>query len=252
MQVNNNGDVTFDASLHQWAPQQFPSLFHRIIAPFLTDIDTRYGGYVWYRETTEHTVLQRGTNKIRSFFPGLPNFSATWMMIVTWEDVAAFGCSSYSTLSCSQRNTFQLVLKTDGVHSFVVFNYNKITWTKSTQVGFNAGDGIHYFAVPGSMTDTMLSLPQMSNIAVPGQFVFRVDERKIANADIVDDCISSPCIYGNCSNEYRHYVCVCEPGYTRVDCEIDIDECPSSPYIHKSCLDHLNQYTRQCEPDIFK
>lgn len=102
MQVNNNGDVTFDASLHQWAPQQFPSLFHRIIAPFLTDIDTRYGGYVWYRATTEHTVLQRGTNKIRSLFPGLPNFSATWMMIVTWEDVAAFGCSSYSTLSCSQ------------------------------------------------------------------------------------------------------------------------------------------------------
>lgn len=32
------------------------------------------------------------------------------------------------------------------------------------------------------MTDSMLNLTQMSNIDVPGQFVFRVDEREIANA----------------------------------------------------------------------
>lgn len=47
---------------------------------------------------------------------------------------------------------------------------------------FNAGDGTHYYAVPGSMTDSMLNLPQLSDIGVPGQFVFRVDEREIANA----------------------------------------------------------------------
>lgn len=34
----------------------------------------------------------------------------------------------------TQRNTIQLVLITNGVHSFVVFSYDKITWTKSTQV----------------------------------------------------------------------------------------------------------------------
>lgn len=50
------------------------------------------------------------------------------------------------------------------------------------QVGFNAGDGTNYYAVNGSMTDSMLNLTQMSNIDVPGQFVFRVDEREIANA----------------------------------------------------------------------
>lgn len=50
------------------------------------------------------------------------------------------------------------------------------------QVGFNAGDGEHYFSVPGSMTNSVLNLPQMSNIGVPGQFVFRVDQNKISNA----------------------------------------------------------------------
>lgn len=32
------------------------------------------------------------------------------------------------------------------------------------------------------MTDSMLNLTQMSNIGVPGQFIFRVDERDIKNA----------------------------------------------------------------------
>lgn len=38
--------------------------------------------------------------------------------------------------------------------------------------------------------------------------------------DIIDECASSPCIHGNCSNEYLHYMCTCEPGYTGVNCEI--------------------------------
>lgn len=95
--------MTFDTPLSQFTSQAFPiNGSHKIIAPFWTDIDTRKGGYLWYRTTTEHTVLQRGTNKIRSLFPELPNFSATWMMVVTWEDVAAYGCSSSGTLLCSQ------------------------------------------------------------------------------------------------------------------------------------------------------
>lgn len=95
--------MTFDTPLSQYTSQAFPiNGSHKIIAPFWTDIDTRKGGYLWYRTTTEHTVLQRGTNKIRSLFPELPNFSATWMMVVTWEDVAAYGCSSSGTILCSQ------------------------------------------------------------------------------------------------------------------------------------------------------
>lgn len=53
------------------------------------------------------------------------------------------------------------------------------------QVGFNAGDGEHYYSVPGSMTDAVLNLPQMSNIGIPGQYVFRVDQNKISNAGLI-------------------------------------------------------------------
>lgn len=76
-----------------------------------------------------------GTNIIRTAFPSFVTFSANWMMVVTWEEVAAYGCSDTGTITYQQRNTFQLVLITNGVHSFVEFNYNKITWTKFTQLG---------------------------------------------------------------------------------------------------------------------
>lgn len=102
-QVNNNGDVTFGSPLSQYTSQAFPiNGSHKIIAPFWTDIDTRKGGYLWYRTTTNHTVLQRGTNKIHTLFPELHNFSAALMMVITWEDVAAYGCSDSGILTCQQ------------------------------------------------------------------------------------------------------------------------------------------------------
>ena len=44
------------------------------------------------------------------------------------------------------------------------------------QVGYNAGDGVHYYSAPGARTDSMKNLTTMSNVNVPGKFIFRVDE----------------------------------------------------------------------------
>lgn len=104
MQVNNNGYVTFDIALKEWTARAFPiSGSHRIIAPFWTDISTLKGGFLWYRTTTTNlSILQKGTNEIRTVFPSFVTFSATWMMIVTWEEVAAYGCSDTGTITCQK------------------------------------------------------------------------------------------------------------------------------------------------------
>ncbi|XP_052697868.1 adhesion G protein-coupled receptor B1-like isoform X2 [Crassostrea angulata] len=176
--VNNNGYVTFDPALKQFIAQAFPiNGSHKMIAAFWTDIDTDPGGSLWYRTTTDSTTLQNGTNTVRTVFPSFGTFSATWMMIVTWNDVAAYDCSDTGAINCQQRNTFQLVLISNEVHSFAVFMYNVINWTNKAEAGYNAGDGIHYYSVPGSMTESMLNLPQASNVGVPGQFVFMVDKK---------------------------------------------------------------------------
>eukprot|EP00105_Crassostrea_gigas_P046428 XP_019930576.1 PREDICTED: sushi, nidogen and EGF-like domain-containing protein 1 [Crassostrea gigas] len=243
--VNNNGDVTFDTELTQYTAQAFPiNGSHKMIAAFWTDIDTDPGGSLWYRTSTDSSILQLGTNIIRTTFPSFVTFSATWMMVVTWEEVAAYGCSNTSIITCQQRNTFQLVLITNGVYSFVVFNYNKITWAKSTQVGINAGDGINYYSVPGSMKDSMLNLTQMSNVGVPGQFVFRVDVR--VNPEF-NYCYSSPCVYGSCSELINGYVCNCTPGYTGSRCDTNIDECLPDPcHNNGTCTDLVNNYQCNC------
>lgn len=102
MQVNNNGDVTFDIALRQWSAEAFPTTTKKIIAPFWTDINTSNGGYLWYRTTTVFSILQLGTNTIRNVFSNFATFSSTWMMVVTWVDVAAHGCSNASSITCHQ------------------------------------------------------------------------------------------------------------------------------------------------------
>ncbi|CAG2190305.1 unnamed protein product [Mytilus edulis] len=46
-------------------------------------------------------------------------------------------------------------------------------------VGFDAGDGIHFYSVTGSQTPGIINITQMSNIGIPGKFIFGVDQATI-------------------------------------------------------------------------
>ena len=93
-----------------------------------------------------------------------------------------------------QTNTFQAVLATDGLLSFVIFLYadGEIQWTTGdasegtdglggtpAQVGFDAGDGIRYFAVPSSQTDEIINIADTSNVGIPGMWIFRIDGQEV-------------------------------------------------------------------------
>jgi hypothetical protein len=47
------------------------------------------------------------------------------------------------------------------------------------QVGFDAGDGVNYFALPASRTPNIINVTSMSNVNMPGLFMFRVDSAGI-------------------------------------------------------------------------
>ena len=59
-----------------------------------------------------------------SHYPGFSTYQPTLLMIATWVDVGYYNSSKDLT------NTFQTVLVTDGVNSFVIFLYFKLQWTQ--------------------------------------------------------------------------------------------------------------------------
>ncbi|XP_062581787.1 uncharacterized protein LOC134243551 [Saccostrea cucullata] len=190
--VNTNGVISFLKTVSTYTPNPFPlDGDRRLVAIFWADVDTRKGGTVWYRESTNQTILERATNEVRTYFPQFFRFQATWVFIATWDNVAFFGCSP-----CTKRNTFQEILITNGQHSFTVFNYGQIEWTTGkfsggdertglggtpAQVGFNAGDGKVFFVVDASRTPDIVNVNHMTNIGIPGKFAFRIDAAEIGN-----------------------------------------------------------------------
>ncbi|CAH1266756.1 TECTA [Branchiostoma lanceolatum] len=122
-------------------------------------------------------------------FPGISdkNDGGSGRLSISGEEGFPFFGTVYRNF---WRQSFQLVIATDGIHSFAIFKYGDIVWTTGTasggnridglggipaQVGFNHEDGINYYSVPGSRTYQIVDIDDMSNIGRRGTFIFRVD-----------------------------------------------------------------------------
>lgn len=147
-------------------PTPFPFRSPPLIAPFWADFDLRKGGDVYYRVTANPDILQQIslTVPVASGF----QFAPTLAFIATWASVPAFD-GRFQGLT----NTFQVILATNGTHSFASFTYGDIQWTSDAEIGFNAGDGGGYFA-PLSRDDAQ-GRGRESNVMIPGIFVYRTD-----------------------------------------------------------------------------
>jgi len=73
-----------------------------------------------------------------------------------------------------QENSLQVVMATDGQTSFVFFLYSNVEWG-TANIGFNAGDNMRSFMVPGALTFQSRNIENGSNVDVPGLYIYRVD-----------------------------------------------------------------------------
>jgi len=179
--VNTNGDISFRSAVTGYTTNTFPVSRNRVLAAFFTDIKTSNGdrsGYIYHRETTDAAILARATTDIQTAYPAdHGSFAATWAYVATWHQVGIYG-AIYGGVNL--RNTFQLVLITDGCKSFALFNYDQIQFLQGSgdgttgtgpnpaQVGINGGDGYAYSLHPYSKTTNLYNLPAWTDPAVPG------------------------------------------------------------------------------------
>ncbi|XP_066245028.1 protein mesh isoform X1 [Euwallacea similis] len=127
---------------------------------------------------------------IREGVIGSETFDPKHAIIVTWKNVSfngGFGNALYKT------NTFQMVLATDEVYTYAMFNYLNLAWTTHTEaggdtqkgeggvpayVGFNAGNGTRFWEyVPYSQSSVIRDLTGRGFAnGFPGRHLFRIDE----------------------------------------------------------------------------
>lgn len=216
-QISVNGLVSFLSPINGYNSTLF---FEDVpfIAPFLADVDTSGTGQVWYSVSNDqHSVqAQYISEKITLFFDD-DAFVPLTVVTVTWDQVG------YFSMKIDKVNTFQCILATNGISSYVLFLYpNKgIKWYQAddrngvpAQIGFNKGCGDPTDAGSGdfllgsgyslcgihktlniSLTDDVINVYQGSNIegASSGFYIWMVSSNSIV--DGVTTCNNQGIVY---------------------------------------------------------
>jgi hypothetical protein len=167
----NNYDFIYDDG----TPFKYPNNEFSALAPFWSHIDTVRCGDIYYRETIDTDILRRISEDIKKSFNH--SSSITWAFIVTFH-----GVCTWDSFLQSLTNTFQIVITTDVNSSYAIYNYGQLSWfdpdnskyySKSSAL-YNAGDGVRYSMLPGSLTSNITKLSLLSNVGMPGKWIFHV------------------------------------------------------------------------------
>ena len=86
-QINENGVISFANAYNVHTPLSLPFGGRAIIAPYWADADLRGTGQVFYRQTTEPSLLARATSEIRAAFNDSQTVTIRNLLIVTWDRV---------------------------------------------------------------------------------------------------------------------------------------------------------------------
>ncbi|XP_044731193.1 protein mesh isoform X2 [Chrysoperla carnea] len=163
------------------------------------DIDRRRPG-VYYRMERDLPqridrfgveVRERLMWDIRKGVVGSETFVPKHAVIVTWKNMSFAGGIDNSL---HKTNTFQLVLATDEVFTYAIFNYLNLQWSSHTEaggdttggeggtpafIGFNAGNGTQsYEYKPYSQNSVLRDLTgRGKGNGFNGRHIFRIDEK---------------------------------------------------------------------------
>ncbi|XP_078582442.1 uncharacterized protein LOC144865499 isoform X3 [Branchiostoma floridae x Branchiostoma japonicum] len=68
-----------------------------------------------------------------------------------------------------------------------------------------------------------------------------------ADINDINECNTSPCVHGTCTDDIGGYTCTCQNGWEGTNCDRNINECNNSPCAHGSSIDAIGGYTCTCQ-----
>ena len=101
--MSTNGIISFQRPFTEFIPQRFPlNNSVPLIAPFWDDVDIRRYGNIFFRVTSNASLLQIAYNQLQKWFPSSGNFTPTTLFTATWDRVPQFAgvsqVSAYMTV----------------------------------------------------------------------------------------------------------------------------------------------------------
>ena len=96
--MNTNGVLSFNQLFRDPNPQPFPFNSIEKIAPFWANVDTSRNGRIYYRNTTDITLLRRAQFRLQDIFPSAGSFSPSYLFIATWNGVSELGLAGDPSL----------------------------------------------------------------------------------------------------------------------------------------------------------
>ena len=66
----------------------------QIIAPYWADVDISGTGQIFYRQSTDPSLLARATSEMQAAFPASENVTIQSLVIVTWDKVGYYNSNT--------------------------------------------------------------------------------------------------------------------------------------------------------------
>ena len=89
--MNRNGILSFGLPFTEYTPQRFPlNNFIPLIVPFWQYVYIRRSEGIFFRQTSNASLLQRARDQLQELFPSSANFTPTMLFIATWDRVAPY------------------------------------------------------------------------------------------------------------------------------------------------------------------
>ena len=153
--INTNGIISLDTDYSTHIIDDFPFFSPPLFAPFWLDLDTRNNGGISYRFLNDTTTSDLAVNLYNNV--SSPTYLSRNALLVTWDQVALI-----SRLEATV--TFQVLLTTDGVSSYIFYLYSDEIYPRGAVVGINVGDGTNFDLQASLLLENSNTIAKGTNI----------------------------------------------------------------------------------------